>query len=262
VYAVGHSVLTADAVRMAGVLAIGPAAVLSHRAAAAHHGLRPFAGIEATLEQPHRRRPGIRLHQLPLPPDEVTMVRSVPVTTVPRTIFDLAAVVPRAQVERAMHEADLRRLGDCLSLPDLLDRYPMRRGAATIRAILKDGAMHTRSELEARFRSFLARKRLPRPEVNVPLFVGARWIECDFLWRDARVIVELDGRIAHDTARAFERDRTRDRALTARGGRMIRVTWRQLHGEPEALVYDLRTLLSAETGTAPSRSTFQLPSVS
>jgi hypothetical protein len=247
---------------MAGVLAMGPGAVLSHRAAAAHIGLRPFAGVEVTLERPRRRQPGIRLHQLPLPADEMTVVRGVLVTTVPRTLFDLAAVLPRAQVERAIMEAEVLRRTDPLSLPDLVDRHPHRTGVAMIKAILRDGAQVTRSELEVRFVSFLDGAGLPRPELNMPLFVANRWIECDCVWRNARVIVELDGRSAHDTARAFESDRARDRALTARGWRTIRVTWRQLHHQPEAVAYDLRTLLSAAVGTAPSRSTFQLPSAS
>jgi hypothetical protein len=260
VYAVGHRVLTPDGVRMAGVLAMGRDAVLSHRAAAAHHGLRPFAGIDVTLERRRHRRPGIRVHQLPLPADEVTAVRGVPVTTVPRTLFDLAAVLPRAQVERAINEADVQRLAGSLSLPDLVCRYPRRSGVAMIKAILRDGAKVTRSELEVRFLSFLERAGLPIPEVNAPLFLANRWIECDCVWPDRRVIAELDGWAAHGTPAAFERDRARDRMLHAQGWRLVRITWRQLHREPEAVAYDLRTLLTADNETAPSRSTVQLPS--
>lgn len=197
-----------------------------------------------------------------LPGDEITTVSAIPVTTVPRTLFDLAAVLPRAQVERAINEAEVQGRTDRLSLPDLVTRYPRRKGVAMIKAILDAGALLTRSELEVRFLSFLRRTSLPAPEVNVPLFVAGRWFECDCVWRDARVIVELDGRAAHDTAAAFERDRARDRKLHARGWRIVRVTWRQLNDEPEAVAYDLRALLSAESETAPSRSTFHSPSVS
>jgi very-short-patch-repair endonuclease len=76
------------------------------------------------------------------------------------------------------------------------------------------------------------------------------------------VIVELDGRASHDTAAAFERDRARDRMLQARAWRLVRITWRQLHDEPESVAYDLRALLSSARDTAPSRNTSQLPSSS
>ena len=248
--------------RIAGVLAIGPGAVLSHRAAAAHRGLRPYSGVEITLERPRRRRTGIRVHQLQLLRDEVTVLRGIPVTTVPRTLFDLAAVLPRSEVERAIKEAEIQQLTDHLSLPDLLTRYPRREGVAMIRTILREGAVLTRSELEVRFLSFLRTTGLPPPEVNAWLLLAGRWIECDCVWRDRRVIVELDGRAAHDTARAFESDRARDRMVMAFGWRVVRVTWRQLHHEPQAVAYDLKALLSSAPETAPSRSTSQLPASS
>jgi very-short-patch-repair endonuclease len=250
---------------MAAVLAAGPGAVLSHRTAAALWGLLTTDYIEVTLERPWQSRPSIRGHQLPLPPDELTSVHAMPVTTVPRTLFDLASVVPRRIVERAMNEAEVRMDTDPLSLADIACRYPNRKGIAVIKKILEAGGLGaglTRSELEDRFLLFLERYRLTRPEVNAQLCIAGLWIECDCLWRAQRVIVELDGRAVHSTAAAFENDRGRDRMLQARGWRTIRVTWRQLHDEPEAVAYDLRAILSASAETAPSRSTFQVPSVS
>jgi hypothetical protein len=176
-------------------------------------------------------------------------VRGIRVTTVPRTLFDLAAVLPAHQVERAINEAEFRRLTNPLSLGDLVDRYRRRRGVPMIRAILarvRAGAQITRSDLEARFLAFLDGVGLPRPETNAHLMVGGSWIECDCVWRDRRVIVELDGRATHDTAAAFERDRTRDRKLAARGWRHARITWRQLQDEPEALASDLRAILESQ----------------
>jgi very-short-patch-repair endonuclease len=249
---------------MAAALAAGPKAVLSHRAAAWLWGLLSSLYLEVTVPSTRRRR-GIDIHKSRLPPDEVTSVHAIPVTTVPRTLFDLAAVCPRRLVERAMNEADVRRLTDPLSLADIADRYPSRKGIATIREILKArnvGAGLTRNKLEERFLSFVEKTRLPRPEVNAPLQLAGHWIECDFLWRARRVIVELDGRAVHYTAAAFESDRARDRMLQARNWRVVRVTWRQLHDEPEAVAHDVRTLLSSEDETAPSRRTSQVPSVS
>lgn len=254
VYAVGHRVLTREGQWMAAVLAAGPQAALSHRSAAALWMLCSSTKLEVTVPS-GRTRPGIMIHRAIVPADELTTERGIPVTTVPRTLLDLAGLVPRHQVERAINEADVRRLHDPLSLADLLDRYPRRRGAATIRSILRDGVTVTRSELEARFLSCLRRSGLPLPEVNAPLHVAGRWIECDCLWRDRGLIVELDGWAAHGTAAAFERDRARDRILQAHGWRLARITWRQLRDDGHAVAYDLSALLSSSRDTAPSRST-------
>ena len=205
--------------------------------------LRPSHHIEVTVATA-RVRPGIRVHRAWIPQDEVTTERRIPVTSLPRTLFDLAALVPRAQVERAIKEAEIRGLGDRLSLPDLLARYPRRRGATTIRSILEQGATLTRSELEALFLSCIEQVGLPPPEVNRPLLVGGRWIECDCVWPSVGVIVELDGFAVHGTAAAVESDRARDRMLQARGWRLIRVTWSQLRDHPQALARDLRALVA------------------
>ena len=75
------------------------------------------------------------------------------------------------------------------------------------------------------------------------LDVSGSWVEADCLWREQCLIVELDGRATHATRRAFETDRARDRRLTAAGWRVIRITWRQLAGEPQAIARDLRAAL-------------------
>jgi very-short-patch-repair endonuclease len=171
------------------------------------------------------------------------------VTGISRTLFDLAAVVARPQFERALNEAEILGLTDSLSLRQLLSRYPRRPGARAVRAALDAGTTLTRSELESRFLAFLRARRLPRPETNVPLNAGGYWIECDCVWRRSGVVVELDGRAFHDTARAFERDRERDRRLQAAGWRVVRVTWRQLADSRDGLEADLRSIFAA----GPSR---------
>jgi len=100
-----------------------------------------------------------------------------------------------------------------------------------------------RSELERRFLALIARADLPQPETGVLIEVGGQLLECDCLWREQRLIVELDGRRYHDTALAFERDRARDRLLAAAGWQVVRVTWNQMRNEPDRLLSDLRQLL-------------------
>jgi len=170
------------------------------------------------------------------------------VTTVPRTLLDLAAVLPAHQVERAINEAEVRRLTDPLSLGDLAARHGGRRGTATTRAILAKlelGLNVTRSELEARFLAIVEGAGLPRPETNARVHVAGQSLECDCVWRSPRVVVELDGRAAHATMAAFERDRARDRALNAEGWRVVRITWRQLHDDRRSVATDLLKLLDA-----------------
>jgi very-short-patch-repair endonuclease len=256
VYAVGHSVLTARGRWMAAVLAAGPGAALSHRAAAAAWGVLGSTGpaIEVTVPRKARSRTGLLLRHRPLPADELTSIDRIPVTAVPRTLFDLAAVVPPHVLRHAIHEAEYLHLRDSLSLLDMLERYPAHRGVRALRAIVAmhaPGPAHTRSELEDRFLEFVQRRGLPSPEVNAVLELGGRAIEVGCLWRAERLIAELDGRDAHDSDPAFERDRKRDRALMVGGWRVTRITWRHLHHEPATLAAELRALLAA--AAAPNR---------
>ena len=229
---------------MAAVLAAGPGATLSHRAAGAHWGILSSRYLDVTVRGQNRPIRGVRLHRSQLPADEVTVFRGINVTTVPRTLLDLATVLPPSQLERAINEAEVRRRTDPLSLPDLLERYPRRPGIPVLRALLEDGVKLTRSELEARFLEFVRRVGVQRPETNAWLQIHGTWIECDCLWRAERLIVELDGHGVHGTRAAFEADRARDRALQAEGWRVVRITWHQLQYNAQPLARDLRAVLT------------------
>ena len=164
VYAVGHRVLTQRGRWIAAVLAAGEGAVLSHHSAGALWGLLPPTRMLELTSPSQVRRPGIRAHQSHLPADETATEDGIPVTTVARTLLDLAAVVDPRRLERALEEADKKRLDEALSLPDLIRRYPGRRGVARARLVLArfvPGATLTRSELEERFLSFLDERELP-----------------------------------------------------------------------------------------------------
>ncbi|MDQ3586978.1 MAG: DUF559 domain-containing protein [Actinomycetota bacterium] len=254
VYAVGHRVVSADGVRRAAVLAGGPDAVLSHRSAAALWGIRPDSRsvVEITVPRSRRNRPAIEQHRSPLTRDEVTVVRGITVTTLARTLLDLAAVVNRQQVERAVREAEYLRIFDRRAVDVLLAGYPGRPGSRALRAVLDDGVdmRVTRGELERRFLDFLAGAVLPPPEANVTLELNGTTFEVDCLWREQRVVVELDGHQAHGTRGAFERDRKRDRALSAAGWRPVRITWRDLQRDAEQLEHELRGLLASSLSGA------------
>jgi very-short-patch-repair endonuclease len=240
VYAVGHPRLTLEGCWMAAVLATGPGTRLCFRSAAMLWGIRRTdrTKVEVTRAVAGRGLHGIERHRAQLPADEVTVHRGIPVTTVPRTLLDLAAVLTPRQLARAVNQAEILRLGDTLSLNALLQRHPRRPGTRALRGIVADTRIR-RSELEQRFLEFLADHDLPQPETNA-VVLG---FEVDCLWRYERVIVELDGRTTHTTRAAFEADRARDRILQAAGYRVIRITWRQLHDSPAAVAADVRALL-------------------
>jgi very-short-patch-repair endonuclease len=170
---------------------------------------------------------------------------AIPVTSPFRTIFDLAAMVEMRELERAFHEVEARRLTDRVSLPMLLERYPGRRGARNLRALLEarvPGGI-TRNDFEEAFVALVDRYNLRRPRMNAPLAVRGRFFEIDALWERERVAVELDSRSIHGTRKKFESDRQRDRILVAEGWRTMRVTWRQLQEEPDAIADDLKKAL-------------------
>jgi hypothetical protein len=230
---------------MAAVLAGGPGAALRRRSAGALWDIRPAPGLPEVATPRRLQRSRIEFHCCRVPEDEMTIKDGIPVTTVSRTLFDLAAVLSPGQLARAVNEAEIRRLWDRLSLQDLLDRHPRRPGAAKVRALIADpGGAGTRNDFEDAFLAFLDRFGLSRPATNVPVHLGDRTVEVDFAWVVERLIVELDGRETHGTRAAFESDRARDRALTARGWRVIRITWRQLHDDPHSIARDLRSFLA------------------
>jgi very-short-patch-repair endonuclease len=160
--------------------------------------------------------------------------------------LDFAVLAPRRQVERVLNEVEVRRLTDRLSIPDLLGRYPRRRGTAVLRDLLGEGAKAggvTRNDFEELFVPLLDSHGLPRPRFNADVFVAGRFVCVDCLWQRERLIVELDGRATHGTRQAFENDRERDRRLMADGWRVIRVTWRQLRNQAPSIAADLRKAL-------------------
>jgi very-short-patch-repair endonuclease len=179
--------------------------------------------------------------------DERTLVERIPITGVARTQFDLASMLPRHRLERAMNQADVLGLTDRVSLPELLDRHPRRPGNAALRAVLIDAGRArgvTGNKFEELFAAFIEQHGLPRPRFNADVAIGERFIEVDALWEEPRLMVELDGRQTHGTSPAFEVDRARDRLVLVEGWRVARVTWKQLRDEPDALAADLRRLTS------------------
>jgi very-short-patch-repair endonuclease len=256
VYAVGHRVLSRHGRWLAAVLGAGPGAKLSHRGGGALWRVAASDALEVTVPVKGRKVAGIIVHAAELPPDEVTTCEGIPVTTVARTLLDLATVLPRHRLERAVHQADHRRLTDRVPLSTLLERYRGRKGTRALREILEAGGFgryETRSDLEDAFLAFVDRHGLPRPEMNRMIQVGDAWITPDAVWPEQRVLVELDSRAWHTGGTSFDDDRARDRAARVAGWTPIRITHRHLHREAAPLARDLHALL--QTSRSSSRRT-------
>jgi REase_MTES_1575 len=229
---------------MAAVLAGGDGALLSHRAAAALWGIAATANarIDVTTVNSRRRNPRITFHHARrLDDDNRTMHEGVPVTTVARTLLDLAEVLKRRQLERALEEAERLRLLDLKALEDVCARNNGRRGIKPLRAALADlgPPPDTRSELERLFIDVCAEAGLPPPTLN-RVVAG---FEVDAVWPTSKLVVELDGYAFHRTRHAFERDRERDMALQLAGYRVLRVTHRRLARDADAVMKALRGAL-------------------
>jgi hypothetical protein len=249
VYAVGHTAITVESRWMAAVLAHGPNAVLSHRSAGQLWGIYPRSRIatEVTVPGSKKTKRGIVAHRGSLMADEVVRVRGIPVTSVPRTMFDLAGMLIEREVERAWNEMEVREYRDRLSVPDLLERYPGRKGSPLLARLADPKTTPvgiTRNDLEEGFLALIDRFQLPRPRMNVHVTLRGKFYEIDCLWEDRKVAIELDGGGVHGTTKAFHKDRERDRILTAEGYTTARITWDHLTRTPSEVASDLQQILT------------------
>jgi hypothetical protein len=257
---VPRELLKREGLYMAAVLACGPGAVLSHRAAAVLHELRDWGATKIDVTLPRRSRrhhDGLKIHcSTTLSPADVTVVNGIPVTTVARTLFDLAEAVTQRQLERSFDQAELAGVFDLRAIEDQLARNPTRPGAKKVRRVLTEhyiGKTPTWSENEEALLAITRAAGLPDPETNY--FIdpgdGGRPIRVDFAWPDQRVVVEADSRKWHLSHQRFEGDRERDQRLTAAGWRVIRTTWRQMKFRP----HELRVVLLKLLGPGPPTAT-------
>jgi predicted transcriptional regulator of viral defense system len=251
VYSLTPEVMTERGRFMAAVLACGPDAVLSHQTAAYLWGLVDSWEEPIDVTAPNRRGrspAGVAAHRDgSLQPIDKTSLHGIPCTSVARTLLDFAGVEPE-RVRKAVAEAEVLRILDKPRLRALLKRSRRRRGVARLRLILdtiRPQNKRTRSELERLFLEMCARTTLPPPEVNVwlPAPDGRRY-QADFLWRDARRIIEADSRRFHDTDSSFLSDRKRQQQLELAGWRVSRCTWEEVELEPRRLALTIQSLLA------------------
>jgi very-short-patch-repair endonuclease len=225
VYAVGHTALTQKSHLIAAVYACGPDALASHCSAGALWGpLRWPQKIEVTAPRGCKPKKGFTLHRSRLiHPEDRALIDNIPVTSLARTIVDLADVLSEERLADAVHEAEVRGLFDLKKVDRVLARLPGRKGRHKLRRVLaayRDVQPFTRNRAERLVLAMCEEHGLPRPQVNT-------WIdefEVDFHWPESGLVLEFDGGAVHRTTRAFHEDRRRDRALAARGIHVVRAT--------------------------------------
>jgi very-short-patch-repair endonuclease len=231
VYAVGRPELTRRGRWMAAVLSCGPGAALSHRSAAALWGIateRPGC-IELSAPVAHRhRQEAIVAHRRKLGDADLTICDGIPITSLARTLVDLAAQFSESALERAVNEADRLDLVGPETLRATLGGYRGQRGVARLRALLDQRTFRlTDSELERRFLRLVEAAGLPMPVTGRRL----NGFKVDFLWPELGLVVETDGLRYHRTPAQQARDRIRDQAHTAAGLTTLRFTHAQVRFE-------------------------------
>jgi very-short-patch-repair endonuclease len=229
---------------MAAVLACGPDAVLSHRSAAALHDLRPIPGgkIDVTARTGHIHQ-GVRCHTArALTAQDHTTVDGIPVTSIERTVLDLAALYSHQRLRTTLEAAQRRDLLDSRRVDALLARNRGHHGAVRLKRAVSElhgEAPWTQSDLERAFLELVREAGLPEPRTNV--LVDGELV--DVYWPAHNLVVELDSYGYHRDRRSFEDDRRKDTKHLLAGRRSIRVTGSRVKYERRKLLIDLRTLI-------------------
>lgn len=248
------------------LLESGPGTVLSHRSAASLHEIGGFTmdrlDILELENKDHAGTRGTRHRTSWLPKDHLTCVQGLACTSLARTVFDLAGLssvrrlrsgrpyVAEPRVERALDDAMVKRglsTGELADVVATLGRRG-RPGTALMRRLTADrgeGYVATESELEDLLRAILQRYGIAQPDRQRVLGDELPIGRVDFVYLDARLVLEADGRRHHTALLDADRDRWRDLELTAAGFRVIRVTWQQLVQDPERFVAALSRALGA-----------------
>jgi very-short-patch-repair endonuclease len=222
-------------------MACGEGAVLSGRAAG-HllYLLKGSAPAPEVTTLTERRIEGVKTRRTRrLDPKDMTTWRGIPVTTVPRTLVDLAASLPTDVLARACHEAGIHHGTTPAMVEAVLQRHPRSPGAPRLRTVLRGEVHVTLSRLEARFQERLRGARLVLPETNRP--AGGRRVDCR--WPAQRLTVELDSYRYHHSRHAWEQDRRREREAHARGDEFRRYTYGDVFEHPRLMLAELRALL-------------------
>jgi hypothetical protein len=241
VYRVGHLAPSVEANYLAAVLACGDGALLSGLAAAHLLGLvnesPPMPEVTCPTQRCIR---GVRARRARKPDPRDAIVRTrIPLTSVARTLVDIAGVLTQDHLARACHEAGIRYRTTPGEVGEVLARRPTSPGAGKLRRVLHGEVHVTLSKLEKRFLELLSEAGLELPDTNRP--AGGRRVDCR--WPREGLTVELDSYRYHGSRHAWEMDRRREREAFARGDDFRRYTYEDVFERPRTMLRELETLL-------------------
>lgn len=248
IYAVGHLHRCGHAAIWEALLACGSDAVLSHRSAAGVLGMLPPPATVVHLCVPgargrRRRHDGIRAHRIEIPSAERTRREGLPVTTMARTLLDIAATEPTRVVEQALDGADTQRILDIRPIEAIAPPGCGRPGAPHLWEVIRThfpGTTITKSMKEEAMLAICREHGLPRPTLNDHV---EGW-EVDFVWRAHRFAVEVQSTAFHATSQRIARDATKEADLLIAGWQVLHVADRQLVFEPNHVAQRVIALLS------------------
>lgn len=235
----------------AAALWAGERGVLSHRTAAALFGLNRYGEsgrVHVTVGVFLPAPAWVATHQSTLHPKDVVVHRGHRVTSVPRTLLDLAKGEPPAYVEAAADSALAKKLTTVAELRRFVNRHRGHRGIRLLRRLVEGyegGNGPVESELESRVLELIDDAGLPRPRRQQQLTVGGQRRRLDFHFPGTNVVIEADGYSSHASPEAFERDRVRSNALAVRGYVVLRWTWQGIRDRPQALLDELARALKS-----------------
>ena len=241
VYRVGHCAPSLEATYMAAVKACGEDALLSGFAGAYLYLLIKGSPPEPEVTAPKDRIvDGVTTHWARAGIDELDVARhrGIPVTSVARTLVDIAGRLGDEQLARACHEAAVRFNTKPEQVNAVLERRPRTKGAKRLKAILDGDTPTSLSKLESVFIALLRKNNLPLPTTNER--VDSHRVDCR--WPEHKLTVELDSYAFHNTRYSWQQDRKRDSAARRRGDRILRYIWEDL-SDPET-TEELRRLLT------------------
>jgi very-short-patch-repair endonuclease len=245
VYRVGHKAPSIEARYHAAVLACGDGAVLSGEAAGYLWGLLKGTAPPPELTAPKRRRvKGVRTRHARRAETEATTRHGIPITTVPRTLVDLASLLQLDDLARACHEAGVLHGTTPRHVEAILEHRPSTPGARQLRRVLRGDTHVTLSALERRFLERLKDAALPLPETN--RVAGTKRVDCR--WPQHKLTVELDSYRFHNSRHAWEQDRRRERQAHARGDQFRRYTRDDVFEQPQPMLGELSALLRVGSG--------------
>ena len=249
VYRVGHKAPSIEATYLAAVLAAGEGALLNGRAAAHLFVLtKGAAPAPEVIARTQRRIEGVTMHRSRgLDARDATTFRGIPVTSVPRTLIDIAADLSLDALARACHEAGVRYGTTPKAVEAVLARRPTSPGAKMLRRVIHGDVHVTLSKLEAHFLELLRNAGLPLPVTNRP--AGGRRVDCR--WPEHRLTVELDGYRFHNSRHSWEQDRHREREARARGDDFRRYTYGDVFDQPRLVLDEVGAFFSAATAPPP-----------